>query len=985
MLHRVKLLSELLMKFAEVVGSNLRRRLVHMALLAVGLGSSASAWAGGPRFIAGHGLAVPPGTAEGWNTNLLQYFTDSGDLNAGVSHAQADAMVAAAAAVWNVSTSSLALAQGGQLAEHVSSANSTFDGTHFIFPSDVQTSNEAAIPVAVLYDTDGSITDLLLGSGASDPSGCRQTGVTASVDDIQTDGHIHHALLVLNGRCVGAAPEQLTQMQYQVARAFGRVLGLSWSQNNDNVFTGVPQPNADQAANWPVMHPIDVVCGYYTYQCMLNPFTLRVDDLSSLELLYPVYASQVPPGKQASDADADYLFVSASFPTGQGMGALNFNAIRHHYGVTDDYQLVSGVTGTYYQASVSSPVTGTQAVDQGGPQDWAEGLVSMRVVPLEGLSDVFFDSEPINPLYTAEYAVGPYLHLPSTPSGSSQNWTAWSASPVPDVLQGGYSRASDAATTCQPGNDGTEASPVALGTSGWQTGQLCGWGHNSWWAATVRAGRSWTLETTATDETGRATIGKAEPVMGVWNAGDPTGTLPTVATGSVPFNALALGVTQVRMASTESDSTVRFVVGDAYGMGRPDFTYTTRLLYADAVLPLSVGSGGGTITITGTGFKAGNAVAINGIAAAVQSWTDTQIVAFAPSALAAGVLSGSAADVSVVDPQTGGETTMFAALIYTNAPDLIQIVTAPMVLTTGGMAAVPFAVEVLASDGVTPVAGATVQFALTSGSASLVSCGSASSCNLLTDGNGLAQTSLTGDALGALTITATEVSGGATVSLNLADINPVQSAIFSPAAVYVAAGASSTWTPTLLAYVSGVATAGVPATWTAGPGVFLQSSQAVTGPNGGAAASLTPGPIASGSVQTVRACAWESQCATWNLFGVDPSQLQLGIISGAGQSLPASASFDALTLSVTDLNGHPVQDATVSIYQRVLGWAAPCSTPGHCASAPVLAYTEAVEVSGADGWISFPPLQVPGVAQTVEIAMTFGTQGFVTVNLVKTP
>ena len=976
------------MRHADAMRRALREDVTLIALVILSLvltGWPSRAWAGGPRFITGHGLQAQPGQAEGWNTSTLLYFTDPGALGAGVSHAQADAMVAAAAAVWNVPTSSLSLVQGGQLAEHVSGANSYFDGSTFVFPSDVQISNEGNIPVAVLYDTDGSITELLLGSGASDPSSCRQNGVTASVDDLQTDGHIHHALLVLNGRCVGAAPEQLTQMQYQTARAFGRILGLSWSQNNDNVFTAMSPVNADQAANWPLMHPMDVICGYYTYQCMLNPFTLRVDDLSSLETLYPVLATNISPGKQASDQDADFIVVTANFPNGQGMGALNFNAVRQHYGVVDDYQLVSGVTGVYYHASVYSPLSGTTPVDQGRPESWAEGLVSMRVVPLEGLSNVFFNSEPINPLYTGEYAIAPYVHSPSTPSGSTQNWTAYSATPTPDVPLGGSSTAYDAASNCNPGNDGTEASPAPLSSSGWQTGQLCGWGHNSWWAATVKAGRSWTLETMATDEAGGATIGKAEPVMGVWNASDPTGTAPTVATGSVPFNALALGVTQLRMSATSSDAPVRFLVGDEYGMGRPDFTYTTRMLYADTIQPLSVGSGGGTITITGTGFKRGNAVQINGIPATVQSWTDTTIVATAPSAQATGMLPGTAADVSVIDGQTGGETTIFAALTYTSAPDSLQIVTAPAVLNTGGTADVPFAVQVLASDGVTPVAGASVQFALTSGSALLGACGSAGTCNVVTDPNGRAQTSLTGGALGPVVISATEVSGGATVQLNLIVTNPVQAARFSPAAVYVAAGASGTWTPTLLATVNGAPVSGVPVTWTAGSGIVLASTQALTGQDGGAKATVNVGPIASGSVQTVGGCAWATQCAPWNLFGVDPSLLQLQILSGAGQSLPVSASFGALTLQITDGSGHSVQDAAVSIYQRVLGSVAPCSSPDRCAAAPVLAYNEMKADSGGDGSLNLQPLQVPGVAQTVEIAITFGTQGFLTLTLVKTP
>ena len=44
-------------------------------------------------------------------------------------------------------------------------------------------------------------------------------------------------MIVVNGRCSGAAPEMQLELRYQLMRAFGRVLGLAWSQNNDNVYT----------------------------------------------------------------------------------------------------------------------------------------------------------------------------------------------------------------------------------------------------------------------------------------------------------------------------------------------------------------------------------------------------------------------------------------------------------------------------------------------------------------------------------------------------------------------------------------------------------------------------------------------------------------------------------------------------------------------------------------------------------------------------
>jgi len=236
------------------------------------------------------------------------YFTDPGDLSTNVNHAAAEAMVAAAAGVWNVPTASLVLARGGALDEHVSEANAFASGAGVIFPADVQSSNYLAKQIAVIYDTDGSVTDLLLGNGASDPSGCRQNGVTESVDSLVPAGFIEHAVLVLNGRCTGPDPAMQMQMQYQLMRAFGRVLGLGWSQTNDNVFTGSPAPTYNQALNWPIMHPIDIVCGPYTYQCLPQPFALRADDLSTLAQLYFIKQGQATPGKTDSLYNSNQIY-----------------------------------------------------------------------------------------------------------------------------------------------------------------------------------------------------------------------------------------------------------------------------------------------------------------------------------------------------------------------------------------------------------------------------------------------------------------------------------------------------------------------------------------------------------------------------------------------------------------------------------------------------------------------------------------------------
>ncbi len=61
------------------------------------------------------------GVPMAWYTNAPMYFTDPGDLSATVTHAQADAMVAAAAAVWGIFLTARypRSRKGGELAEHV--------------------------------------------------------------------------------------------------------------------------------------------------------------------------------------------------------------------------------------------------------------------------------------------------------------------------------------------------------------------------------------------------------------------------------------------------------------------------------------------------------------------------------------------------------------------------------------------------------------------------------------------------------------------------------------------------------------------------------------------------------------------------------------------------------------------------------------------------------------------------------------------------
>src|SRR5277367_5439256 len=99
--------------------------------------ASAEMVAGGPRWVTGPPFFTQTETSVVWYTNRPLYFTDPGNLSASVNHAAADALVAAAANVWNVPTASLVLAQGGALAEHVSGADAFLGSNGPIFPADV--------------------------------------------------------------------------------------------------------------------------------------------------------------------------------------------------------------------------------------------------------------------------------------------------------------------------------------------------------------------------------------------------------------------------------------------------------------------------------------------------------------------------------------------------------------------------------------------------------------------------------------------------------------------------------------------------------------------------------------------------------------------------------------------------------------------------------------------------------------------------------
>jgi len=553
-----------------------------------------------------------------------------------------------------------------------------------------------------------------------------------------------------------------------MVRAFGRILGLAWSQTNDNVFTGTPAPTYMQAMNWPIMHPIDIICGPYSYQCLPEPFTLRADDISALEQLYFIGDGEAAPGKLPSWSNAGSAYGRIKFPSGQGMEGVNVVVRREasFWDFPEDWQTASSVTGYPFRGQTSTSITSAgdaPAASMGVFYGEWEGywrIVSIPVPQDQGTTNILITTEPINPLYTGPYAIGPLSTNTISPSGSAQETLSYW------IVNGRQNEENfmpaDAATTCST-NDGSEGAPAAISQGGWWTGTICGYGHSAWTLLPVKANRTFTLEVTALDEKGFVSMTKAMPILGVWSSSDATGTLPTVASATTAFNSLSVGMTTLNVQSLTSAS-FRIDIEDQRGAGRPDFAYQARALYADTVTPSKISAGGGDVTISGMGFRRGNTVLVNGTAAVVTSWSPTTIVATLPSLRTLGLSEATVASITVQDVSTGGSSVMTDVLSYASPVEALELVSSPVgTVATEAVASTTFSVKAIAPDGYTPIVGEVISFVAAGAGAKLNQCPS-SPCMVLTNGSGIASVSVTPTVSGVVMLSATGRSGTASTS-----------------------------------------------------------------------------------------------------------------------------------------------------------------------------------------------------------------------------
>jgi hypothetical protein len=946
----------------------------------------------GQRWVAGSSYFDPSvlGQPVVWKNGIVNYYTDLGDLSPTVTQAQANAMVAQAAALWSgIPTAALQIDAAGSLAEDVNGSNFLNSPGGLTMPPDVQ-STATGTPLGIVYDADGAVLDALEGEGASDPDSCNTNAATPLVDNFSTDATIAHALLIVNGRCTADA-NHVALVQYALLRGFGRILGLDWSQANDRMFPANVTPEG--LLGWPLMHPVEKLCNSNGNPCMTGTIAPRADDIAALDRLYPVTAQNQPlfPGKQVTAAATISIQGHIAFRTGQGMQGVNVVARPLIPGTNDpDMRYpASAVSGQFFIGNAGNSVTGPlnadgQPLNQFGTVTATlEGWYDLSGVPLPpGVTqaDYQLTLEPVNPLYTGEESVGPYSLGQVAPSGT-----------MPTVVLRGLAAGSatvediaipDSAGDPNNGGTGEEAAPVPVPVNGEWLARLSGYGNESWLRWHMRGGRQATVEAQPLDELGRETTSKARVLLGVWNADDLLGTLPEVGTPQ-PFDALPVGLTTLSFESG-NDGDVRIVAADQRGDGRPDYLYSGRVLYAATVTPTRIPLAGGPIVIDGMGFRSGNVVTVGGVAAQITSLAPTEITAIAPPVASAP--SGNV-DVTVTDPATQGWATIEGAsnggLSYgPQSNDGLLIVSAPANAIAIGVP-VPFTVRALAN-GTSPAPGVSVTYTVTQGKATLA-CGQPA-CAVTTGEDGLATVTVTATNSAPAQVTAS-LANGATVTARFAGAAPPAiAAIDSP--LHLAAGASFNWTPQALVLSSGLPYSGQTVTWSASAGAVISAASTSSDATGIAWTQVTAGPLSSGQSVAIQAClavSGSSGCAAFSILADDPSMASLTAVSGASQILAVGDPLSPVVLRVTDTNGQPLAGAQVSFYETLRQWTPPCQPSGMCPTAPMLASQTVDAISGAAGLVTLNPISDGTVATRLSALAVTGDSSTLVISIERHP
>jgi hypothetical protein len=928
-----------------------------------------TAEAGGPRWVAGTAYfnSKVLGQPLVWAGGNIFYYTDQGALSSYVSNAEAGTLVAAAAAPWTqVPTAAVTISPAGTLSEDVNGANVTSSGGVVAWPADVEST---AKPLAVIYDADGTVLNALLGAGASDPSACFTNSVYSLVDNMSASANIAHAMVILNGLCA-TNETHVAEMQYLLTREFGRLLGLGWSQTNDNVFTQSPMPTPNDVAGWPLMHPVNVDCGEDTYSCLgANPLSLRMDDRAALGRMYPAASFAT---------NTVNIYGTIYFATGQRMQGVNVIATHLLSGTNtpDTTMVASAVSGEMFRGNAGSVVTGTldssgNAMTRFGSNVATEEgkyyLAGLEVPAGQTTVSYELTLVAVNPLYTGTEAVGP--ETPGTPLPSGTMVTR-----VLKYLKAGQSyqedfTISDSASNASSETSGTQTVPEAIPATGQWGGRLTGYGDVGWFSFIARPNRTFTLLTEALDETLSPSERKAMPVIGVWFAGDAPGAPADFATLQ-PFNWSVWGETMLNASTPAGDGTAGYAmteaIADYRGDGRPDYNYTARLFYGDTVSPSNVPVSGGLIHIGGMGFESGETVLVNGQPATVLSAGPTGVLALAPAG-AAGVV-----DVEVDDAATGASAVLSGALTYgtTAADGLIEVGAPSGTVATGLAAASPWIVEVVDGNNA-PVANASVALAVTAGSATLAACGSAQ-CTVQATNSGMISTAVTPTASGTVTLTASLADGNTVSATFLSQAGTGLTLVPGVGNIFVEASKAMSWPVSVTAISGGTVQNGVAVTWAVSAGGTVLATSKVNSNSAGVSSYTAALPsLAAGSAAQIQACPSSGSCAVMTATAAAPAMPAIVALSGSEQSVSDNQTLQPLVLLTTDgaIPGNPIAGLPLSVTETLYSYSGSSAPSGKQPVAKVIATETVAMKSNAAATLSIQPFQQMGVPSVLHISV----------------
>ena len=942
-------------------------------------------FAGGPKYVAGTVYFDPAvvGQPVHWAGGVVNYYIDQGPLNSQIDNEQATAMVDAAAGLWNtVPTAGVFLNRAGSLAEDISNRNFIAGNHVFVQPADL-TPSATNFPLAVVFDFDGSLVDGLFGAGSSDPTSCQNNGVFTWLDNIRTDATIAHAVILLNGLCATNA-NLVAMMQYELERAFGRVLGLDYAQVNPGALSS---GDANGMLGWPVMDPMSGVCGATGGICIPNFGSLSYDDIAALNRMYPITAANLAsfPGKQITASNTISVRGTISFRTGAGMQGVNVVARPLDSNGNPLYEYtVTAVSGVFFGGKHGNPVTGWVDTNGNPLAMWGsndatlQGFFDLSGIPLPpamATSNYQITFEPINPLYMLAESVGPYIDGSPAPSGtmpliSVPNMSAGSAQSLTVTI-------SDSATGGVQDAIASPSEPRKLAPGGQWCGRLGQVGQADWFAFPVRSGHTFTAVMQALNESGVPTESKALPVIGVWDAFNP---INAPSAGWAPaLNGYATGETWLRVTAS-ADEIVRLAIADMRGDGRPDYTYLGWVLYADSIQPARLPASGGPIVIRGMGFRPSDTVLIGGQKAVVTSISPTEITAVAPAANAG--ITGSV-DVEVDDlPMFYAAAIISGGISYdAGSGDSLTLNNAPSGTVPIGVP-VPFNVTALDAN-LSPVGGVTVTFTVASGSVSL-SCG-LTVCSTSTTGDGIAGMNVTATAQGTSVVIAS-LTNGASLQAHFAGGTPPSLAALTPM-LSVAAGATITWTTQAIALSNGSPAPNQTVFWQSNGKIRpVNPAPAISDTNGIATKSLSVGPLDEGQQISTSACInGTTQCVNFVALGARPEYAYLEPISGTNQNLAAFDPPSMVTLRLRDMNGNPMAGGTVTLYQALYAWAPPCPPRGRCTQSQLLAAQTSTATSGLDGSVNFVPASILGVATNLAGIAVTGNTGSLSIKIEQHP